>query len=330
MKVADLLEKRRQEWIELEALCKQLQSNPREFARYGEQIMRFGKLYRSACSDLALAERYQLPPTTVDYLHDLVAKSHNQLYRSQSIDWSRWWRMISRDVPRAIFADPCVHIAALIFFGLFTLSALLGRAETLYPNFPAQVVGNDEITKMEEMYEKPPEGNLDHYVGMAAYYIQHNTSIGLTCFGKGPMIIPCVIELAYQAVHLGCIFGYMARPGVTQGENFFHFVTAHGPFELTAIALAAAAGLRVGVGLIATAGYRRLDSLRTHALKSLPIIAVSVVLFFAAAFTEGFISPSPLPYSFKAGWALVSSTAMMLYFVALGHPEPDASVVVST
>ena len=53
--------------------------------------------------------------------------------------------------------------------------------------------------------------------------------------------------------------------GDVVGDHFFEFVTAHGPFELTAIALAAGAGLRLGVGLFATAGLTRLDSVRENA-----------------------------------------------------------------
>jgi uncharacterized membrane protein SpoIIM required for sporulation len=73
--------------------------------------------------------------------------------------------------------------------------------------------------------------------------------------------------------------------------------------------------------LIATAGLMRIDSLKQHALRSLPIIIVSVILFFAAAFTEGFISPSPLPYAYKALFAIASSTAMMFYFIVLGYEK---------
>ncbi len=84
---------------------------------------------------------------------------------------------------------------------------------------------------------KPTHGNLEHYVTMAAFYIRHNAGIGLQCFGFGPLIIPSLFTLGYNAVQLGAVFGYMARPDVDAGDNFFHFVTAHGPFELTAIAL---------------------------------------------------------------------------------------------
>ena len=55
----------------------------------------------------------------------------------------------------------------------------------------------------------------------------------------------------------------------------------------------------------------------------LPIFAStsSVVLFTLAAFTEGFLSPSPLPYIFKAFWAILSSGLMSFYFVILGFPR---------
>ncbi len=74
----------------------------------------------------------------------------------------------------------------------------------------------------------------------------HNTGIGLKCFAYGPLIIPCLFEVVYNAAVLGAVFGYMARPDVDASENFFHFVTAHGPFELTAIALAGGAGFGLG------------------------------------------------------------------------------------
>ncbi len=325
MRAGELLEKRREDWAELEQLCDRFQSGDRKSIRDSKIVARLAMLYRGACSDLAMAEVYQLPPITVDYLHRLVARAHNQLFRSQRFEWDQWWRIATVDAPRAIFSDFCVHVASIIFFGLFTVSAILGHSEQLFPAYATKIVGAEALDGVEESFEEPLAGNFESYALMAAGYIQHNTSIGLTCFGKGVLIIPCIIELAFQAVYLGAIFGYMARPGIESGENFFQFVTAHGPFELTAIALSAAAGLRLGVGLIATAGLMRMESLKIHALRSLPIVWAAVALFVMAAFTEGFISPSPLPYAYKALWAIFSSTAMMFYFVVLGFPRSEAN-----
>jgi uncharacterized membrane protein SpoIIM required for sporulation len=139
------------------------------------------------------------------------------------------------------------------------------------------------------------------------------------------LILPCLFNLAYNAVSLGTVFGYMARPDSIGGDHFYHFVTAHGPFELTAIALAAAAGLRLGVGLFNTGGLTRVESLRESALRAVPVMAASAALFSLAAFTEGFLSPSPAPYLVKAAWAVLSSGLISFYFVILGFPRGDQS-----
>ena len=233
-----------------------------------EGIARFSELYRSTCADLALSDAYQLPPATVTYLHRLVARAHNQLYRADRFDPRRWIDVVFFEAPQQIFADPCVRVATIVFFGLFALSMYVGRNEALFPGFVEAMVGTVAIEQMEEMYEKPISGSLEHYVPMAGFYIMHNTGIGLKCFAYGILIVPCLFILAYNALSLGTIFGYMAREDAIGGDNFYHFVTAHGPFELTAIALSAAAGLRLGVGFFSTRGLSRLDSLRASAKRA--------------------------------------------------------------
>lgn len=321
MKVAAILEKRQAQWAELEQLCDSIGSASRDSENGARTVARFAALYRSACADLALADAYQLPPGTVTYLHRLVGRAHNRLYRSKRLSPATWAEFLFRETPQQIFADPCVRFAALIFFGLFSLSLYLAKNETTFPTYAEDILGNQMIDTMEEMYDEPPTGNVGQYTMGTSYYISHNTGIGLKCFAFGILIIPCVFTLASNAVILGAVFGYMARSDAAGSDNFMQFVTAHGPFELTAIALAAAAGLRLGIGLFYTRGLTRYDSLRKNALRSVPIIVAASILFVLAAFTEGFISPSPLPYVVKAGWAIASSGLITFYFVVLGFPR---------
>lgn len=327
MNVAKLLEKRRAQWAELENLCSAMETRGRTDKAGGPHhrgaagVSRFSSLYRAACADLALANAYQMPPATVTYLHRLVARAHNQLYRANKFEPSRWTDVVFHQAPQQIFVDPCVRVATIVFFGLFALAMYMGRNEDQFPHFAERMVGTMALDQMEEMYEEPLTKSLDHYVQMSGYYIAHNTGIGLKCFAYGPLIIPCLFSLAYNAAALGTVFGYMARPDSVGGDNFYHFVTAHGPFELTAIALAAAAGLRLGVGLFHTGGLARIDSLRESALQAVPVMAASAVLFSLAAITEGFLSPSPAPYIVKASWAIMSSGLISFYFVILGFPR---------
>jgi uncharacterized membrane protein SpoIIM required for sporulation len=57
------------------------------------------------------------------------------------------------------------------------------------------------------------------------------------------------------------------------------------------------------------------------AKRAMPLMGASMILFFLAALIEGFVSPSSLPYAFKAIVAVLSSGCLMFYFVILGYPR---------
>ncbi len=317
MKVATLLEQRRKNWSELEQLCISM-ARLRRVGVPAETAARFAALYRAACADLALADAYQLPPNTVQYLHRLVARAHNQLYRSRRFDIRSWGRLLMVDVPQRLFHDRCVHVALLLFWSTFIGSALLAYYD---PNWSAHAMPDAMRQQLEENFKdplgaRPAEANLQ----MAGFYIQHNTSIGLRCFAWGILVVPGLYETLTNALVLGAAFGYMGRPEVIEGTHFFEFVVGHGPFELTAIALSAGAGLRLGLGWIHTGGLTRMKSLQQAANRAMPVMGSAMLLFFLAALIEGFVSPTALPFPLKAAVAVFSSSLLMFYFVVLGYP----------
>lgn len=321
MKVGALLERRRMKWRELEQLCEKLQTTRMRRIPAAE-IAQFASLYRAACADLALADAYQLPPATVDYLHRLVGQAHNQLYRSRHFDLRSWGHILLIETPQRIFQDGCVQVAFCLFWGVFVLSAIFAYGERLWPDFAETLLSSAMLEQLESSFREPIAGrDVDANFAMAGYYIQHNTSIGLKCFAGGLLVIPGIFITMYNSAVLGACFGYMARPDVPEGANFFHFVTAHGPFELTAIVLAAGAGLRLGISWIHTRGWSRSASLRRTAGEAMPVMGAAMVLFLFAALIEGFLSPSAAPYALKAAVALASSMALMVYFVVLGYPR---------
>jgi uncharacterized membrane protein SpoIIM required for sporulation len=315
MKVAALLKQRRENWLELDRLCGQM----RRRKQAAETVTRFAELYRAACADLALADAYELPPSSVQYLHQLVGRAHNQLYRSRQFDYRTWGKTLLFEVPQRLFNDRCVQIAFVLFWTTFIGSALMAYHQA---DWAVQIMPPGMMNTLEESFREPigdrdPQANLV----MAAFYIRHNTGIGLRCFAWGILVVPGLFETLWNALVLGAAFGHMGRPDIPQGVNFFNFVTAHGPFELTAIVLSAGAGLRIGMGWLYTGGLTRMASLQKTAVEALPLMGVAMLLFFLAALIEGFLSPTSLPYPVKAGVGIVSSGILMLYFVILGFPR---------
>jgi len=324
MKVVELLERRRPNWQELERLCDQTQAHAQKSLTPTE-ASRMGALYRAACADLALAYAHQLPQNTVQYLHRLVGRAHNQLYRSRRFEFARWVQTLLFEVPKTIFHDRYVQIMFCVFWGLFILSAYLAYSKTAWPNYAEQVLTTNGIESLEKMYEKEIDGSQrdgDTNVFMAGFYAQHNTGIGLQCFAWGLLVVPGLLVTMFNAISLGAAFGYMARPdaGAT-GDHFFHFVTAHGPFELTAIVLSAGAGLRLGMSWMMTKGLTRSASLRKAGREVMPVMGAAMVMFFMAALIEGFLSPSAAPYAIKIFVALLSSGLLAVYFIVLGFPN---------
>jgi uncharacterized membrane protein SpoIIM required for sporulation len=325
MQIAEIVAARRQNWQELDSLCSKLEAR-RGTTFAPETISRFSALYRSACADLALADAYQLPPNTVQYLHRLVGRAHNQLYRSSVFDYSGWGKMLFVEVPQQIFRDGCVQLAFMLFWGVFLLSAFLAVSTEMWPEYANQILGEQMINQLESNFADPIGGRQASMNPiMASFYIYNNTGIGLKCFAGGLLVIPGLLITTFNAAFLGAAFGYMARPDVAEGVNFFHFVTAHGPFELTAIVLSAGAGLRLGISWMKTNGYSRTASLRITARQTMPVMGAAMILFFLAAIIEAFLSPSSAPYVVKAAVALISSGLLMFYFVVLGYPRGEWS-----
>jgi uncharacterized membrane protein SpoIIM required for sporulation len=325
MKVSDLLVARRENWRELELLCGRFEGRSRRRVP-AVTVSRFTTLYRSACADLALADSYQLPPGTIHYLHQLVARAHNQLYRSQTFNIRGWIKELFVEVPQRLFSDNCLRLAFVIFWGVF----LLAYAAAFYqPGFAEKTLGKEKIAELDEMYSQPAirnssmAGNMGSF--MVGYYIINNPTIGLRCFAMGLLFgVGGLYATVVNAAMLGSAFGYMAKS--PNAENFYHFVTAHSPFELTAIILCAAAGMRVGFSLVHTRGLTRGDSLLKAALESIPVVCAAVIMFLMAAGIEAFLSPSEAPFELKALTAVLTSAMLMFYFVFLGFPKEASKI----
>ena len=184
---------------------------------------------------------------------------------------------------------------------------------------PPEALGEVAMGRFKEMYSQPAQ---DHGANagptMTGFYVMNNAGIGLRCFAAGLLLgVGGLFALVFNAVQLGAVFGYMLT--VDERANFMEFVTAHGPFELTAVVFSAAAGMRLGFSLVATGGLSRAASLRRAAVEATPVIGAAVVLFCLAALIEGFVSPSAAPYAAKAAVAVLSTAMLLFYVVALGY-----------
>lgn len=320
MNTTELLARRRPEWQELEMLLTEL-GQFRQKPLGPDKIARFTTLYRCVCSDLALAESQQLPAEVIQYLNDMVGKAHHELYRNSKAKRFQFRKTVFEDIPRGIVSDKIFWFAFLLFWLPFFFCASAARLD---PLFPERTIGQGSLEQIQKMYSRDmsEKSSPVHRFEMFGFYINNNGGIGLKCFALGILggFIGAYILLS-NSISLGTIYGFMSSSAVDENisKNFTTFVTAHSIFELTAIILSAAAGMRLGFAFFSTNGFRRLDSVRLAAHRATPIAFFAFVLFCLAALLEGFVSPNPyIPYFAKVEIAVLSAGLLFFYIVICG------------
>ena len=269
-------------------------------------------LYRQLCHDLALARERQLSGALVAELNELALAGHRLLYQARTGEIRGIGAFLARDFPRAVRSELAL-VASLhaLFYGLVVALALLAWA---HPDLIYSFISQDHVTEIEQMYD--PSGASDgpardsgDDATMFGFYIWNNVSIAFRTFASGLAFgVGTLVSVVFNALNFGLIASHLVRAG--SAEPFFSFVIGHGAFELTAILLAGASGMRLGLAVLAPGARSRVAALRAASLSSLPIIAGAALMLVVAAGIEAFWSPRTLPAQFKYGvgaalWLLV-------------------------
>ena len=314
----------RKEWEELEnALPAILDGHKRKAEKHdplrGERI---AELYRRACEHLALARARNYPRYLLDRLDKLTAEAHQVIYQRSEFGLSRLKRAITHDFPRAVRAHAWYVWSSTALFAVPLL--LVGWLVYERPELILSVMSPEEAANFEAMYSEAADsiGSLrgaDEDWLMFGVYIWNNIGIAFQCFAAGIFVgLGSMFFLVYNGVVFGAAAGYITERGL--GETFYSFVVTHGAFELTAICLAGAAGLRIGRALVAPGRNTRLQSLTQAAREIMIIIYGCVAMLLIAAAIEAFWSSARwLPLPLKYSVAGVCWLAVFSYFIFQGR-----------
>jgi uncharacterized membrane protein SpoIIM required for sporulation len=289
---------------------------------------RLAVLYRAACEHLALARSRAYPAHLTGRLEALTQRAHQLIYRRTDYGAARLAQLFLLDFPQAVRAHWRYVLVAGLVFGLPLV--LLGIATYIDPGFILTMHDAQTVRGYEEMYGPGAESigrdrSADTDWMMFGFYIMNNISIAFKCFAGGVILgVGSLFFLAYNGISAGSLAGYLTARG--HGETFYSFVVTHGAFELTAIVLAGAAGLRLGHALLAPGRRTRRAALELAARESAVLVYGVFALLLIAAGLEAFWSSArwvaPIA-KFTAGgicWALV-----IAYLVGQGRPRAGRS-----
>ena len=278
--------------------------------------------YREICQHLALARDREYSAALIERLSRLALAGHQQLYGAHGCALASISRFVVEGFPRAVRAQlRYVLLAALLFFGpLLLLTGVLQR----YPDFAYVVLPAEQVDTFQDMYgehtrELGRKRGAEDDTVMFAYYIWNNIRIGFQTFSGGIVFgVGTAFYLLYNGMVIGTVTGYLLQAGLA--ASFFSFTAGHSAFELSAIVLSGASGLRIGYALIAPARQRRIDALRAGAAEAMPLVIGAACMLMLAAGIEAFWSPrTEVALPVKYGFGLALWLLTLAYFALMGR-----------
>ena len=145
----------------------------------------------------------------------------------------------------------------------------------------------------------------------------NNAWIAAQCIGLGITGVFPVYVLLANAAGVGSSGGVMASEGYL--DVFFGLIAPHGLMELTAIFVAAGAGLKLFWAWVAPGPRTRSRALAEEG-RSLFAVALGLVLVLAVSgLVEGFVTPSVLPTWLKITIGALVLAAYWTYTLVLGR-----------
>ena len=312
----------RAEWDELRALLAALHGPRAQRQAAAGAGPRIATLYRRSCEHLALAVSRGYPAHIVEPLQQLTAEAHQLIYQQRGLRLAGLPGLLRSAIPRAVRAQAAYVAVAASAFALPAL--LMGLLVYRRPEYVALLLDPVQMREFEQMYSPAAE-----HIGRArdaatdwaafGYYIRHNIGIAFQCFAGGMFFgAGSLFFLVFNALSIGAVAGYLSARG--HAATFYPFVATHSAFELTAIVLAGAAGLRLGRALVAPGPWTRLQALKLAAGEAIVVIYGVIVFLLLAALLEAFWSSSAwVPPTLKFAVAAVCWCAVLAYLARQGR-----------
>jgi uncharacterized membrane protein SpoIIM required for sporulation len=256
---------------------------------------KFLALYRLCCEHLALARSRSFPLHVIERLSSITSRAHQIIYRRSDTGLAQVARALLVEFPAVVRRHwAYVAIAAAL---LMIPTIAIAIATYLDPDLILSIVDRRTAEEFEQMYSPAAQAigrprNIASNWLMFGFYIKNNIGIAFQCYATGVVFgLGSLFFLLANGIFGGGIAGYVSSLGY--GSTFFPFVATHSAFELTAIVLCGAAGLRIGQSVLLPGRRTRVAALELAARETSLIVFGAAIMLVIAAAVEAFWSSAP-------------------------------------
>jgi uncharacterized membrane protein SpoIIM required for sporulation len=316
------VQEREQAWEQLEQALRGARGRPERLGPDGVRLL--GRLYRGAAADLAQARRRFPGDPLVARLESLVGRARPVLYSSESrraplrefLVRGYWQRV--REQPRFLALAWVLMVVPAVLALLWALNDP-GSAAGLLPK------------QFRHVGDAPPSGGNPLGGGgeqatFSSAIFTNNIRVAFMCFAGGVVggLGTAVVDV-YNGVLLGTVAGLASGAG--GGERLVELVAPHGFLELSCIAVAAAAGFRIGWAVINPGPRGRGAALASEARGGAEVVLGTVPWLVLAGLVEGFVTPRQI--GVPAALAVGVGLAAVFWGLVLWRGRPDAQAPVA-
>jgi uncharacterized membrane protein SpoIIM required for sporulation len=276
-------------------------------------------LYRGTTGDLAFAQTHYRGTTLLLFLHQLVARAHNQIYRPHQLSIPAVLGFFRNEIPRAIRA----HLQAVLWSAIvFLLGTALGLSAVQFDERAATVILPASV--LNSVYSGHIwTGNLFSIVPApvaSTFIFTSNISVALLAFAGGLSCgLVTALILFQNGFMLGVIFKLCADYGLLGA--LFEFVAGHGFLEISAIIVSGGAGFVVANALLNPGPYLRRDALAQQGASAVRMAIGCVPALVVAGCIEAFISPSHIAVGIKVALGIALGVVFWLYLFVTGGKD---------
>ncbi len=280
---------RETEWRRLEDLLARAEKSSAS-ALSDDEIIALPVLYRSALSSLSVARAISLDQALIAYLESLCTRAYFFVYGTRTTFAKRIAAFFRRDWPRAaqdLWLETLIAVAVMAL-GAAVAYMLVMRDSTWFYSFvsPGLAGGRGPAAATEELRStlfSDEESGLSIF---ATFLFTHNAQIALFAFALGfAFCLPAAFLVLTNGMMLGAFVALFTSRGL--GIEFGGWLFIHGTTELFAIALAGAAGFRLGWTLAFPGQRARVDAMSAAGRKAAIVMTGVVIMLGVAGALEG-------------------------------------------
>jgi uncharacterized membrane protein SpoIIM required for sporulation len=273
-------------------------------------------LYRATTGDLAYAQTHYRGTTLQLFLHQLVARAHNQIYRPHRLSPHVLGKFIFSEIPQAIRQ----HLPAVTWAGIiFLMGIALGLSAVQFDERAASIILPNNV--LNSIYSGQMwTGSIFSVVPApvaSTYLFTNNISVALLAFAGG---LTCGVVTGWilfqNGFMLGVVFKLCADYGLVVA--LLGFIASHGLLEISSIVIAGGAGLVVAQALLNPGSYSRSDALAQQGRSAVRMAVACIPALVIAGCIEAFVSPSHAPLWLKAVIGLMLGASFWSYLLLTG------------